>query len=42
MRSENSKIPDPCRILLSLSDKIYLYTNMLLYQILAYTIYGKI
>ena len=42
--SENSKTSDPHRLLLNLSDKIYLkwVINMLLYEILSYTIHGKI
>ena len=42
--SENSKTSDPHRILLNLSDKINFkkVINMLLYQILAFTIRGKI
>ena len=38
MNSDNSKISDPHRLLLNISDKI----NMLLHQTLAFTIYGKI
>ena len=41
MNYDNSKRSDPHRLLLNLSDKINL-TNMLLYQILAFTIHGKI
>ena len=41
--SENSKTSDPCGLLLNLSDKTDLKgaINMLLYQILAYTIHEK-
>ena len=44
MNSENGKTSDPHRLLLNLSDKINLkkVINMLLYQILAFTIQGKI
>ena len=40
----NSKIPNPHRLLINLSDKINLKEkiNMLFYQILAFTIHGKI
>ena len=42
MNSENCKTPDPHRLLLNLSDKIDLNRgDMLLYQILAYTIHGN-
>ena len=42
--SGNSKTPDSDRILLNISDKKYYeeVTNMFLYQILEFTIYGKI
>ena len=42
--SENSKASDPQRLLLKFSDKINFKKkiNMLLYQILAFTIHGKI
>ena len=41
---ENSKPSDPHRLLLNLSDKINFkkMINMLLYQILASTVHGKI
>ena len=44
MNSGNSKTFDPHRLLLNLSDKANLkqVKNMLLYQILAFTIHGKI
>ena len=44
MNSENGKTSDPHRLLLNLLDKINLkkVINMLLYQILAFTIQGKI
>ena len=44
MNSKNSETPDPRRLLVNLSAKINLKEeiNMLLYQILAYTIHGKI
>ena len=43
MNSKNSKTPDPHRLLLNLTDKINLKrSDMLLYQILACTIHGKI
>ena len=43
MNSKNSKTSDPQRLLLNLVDKINLKrSDMLLYQILAYTIHGKI
>ena len=44
MNSENSKTSDPYRLLLNLLDKIKLkeVINILLYQILAFTIRGKI
>ena len=44
MNSKNSKTSDPDRLLLNLLDKIDLkkVKNMLLYQILAFTIHGKI
>ena len=44
MNSENTKISDPHRILLNLTEKINLKRSdfMLLYQILAYTIHGKV
>ena len=43
MNSQNSKTSDPPRLLLNLSDKINLkkVINMLLYQILAFTILEK-
>ena len=43
MNSKNSKTSDPDRVLLNLSDKTDFKwsENMLLYQILASTIYGK-
>ena len=43
MNSENSKTPEPYRLLLNLSDKIDLkkeLINILLYQILIDTIHG--
>ena len=42
--SGNSKTSDSDRILLNISDKKYYeeVTNMFLYQILEFTIYGKI
>ena len=40
MNSKNSKTSDPYRLLLNLTDKIKI--NILLYQILAFTIDGKI
>ena len=44
MNSKNSKTFEPHRLLLNLTDKINLkkVINMLLYQILAFAIYGKI
>ena len=44
MNSQNSKTSDLHRLLLNLSDKINLekVINMLLYQILAFTVRGKI
>ena len=44
MSCKNSKISDPYRLLLNLTDKIDLRRkdNILLYQILAFTIHGKI
>ena len=44
INSENSKISDPRRILINLSDKTNLKRsdNTLLYQILAFTIHRKI
>ena len=44
MNSKNSKTFDPHRLLLDPSDKINLTKaiNMLLYQILAFTMHGKI
>ena len=44
LNSGNSKTPDPHRLLLNLSYKINLKEgiNILLYQILAFTIHGKI
>ena len=45
MNSKNSKTSDPHRSLFNLSDKIYSkkrVINMLLYQLLAYTIHGKL
>ena len=42
MNFENSKTSDPRKLLLSLSDKIILKRNMLLYQSLAFTIHAKI
>ena len=44
MNSGNSKTSDPERLLLNLLDKINLRAviDMLLYQILAFTIQGKI
>ena len=44
MISEYIKTSDPHRLLLNLSDEIDIkgVINMLLYQILAYTIHGKI
>ena len=43
MNSKNSGTYDPHRLLLNLSDKVNLneVINMLLHQILAYTIHGK-
>ena len=43
MNSENSKKSDPARILLNLTDKQTQEEkiNILLYQILAFTIHGK-
>ena len=42
MNSGNGKTFDPHRLLLNLSDKIDLErSNMLLYEILAYTVNGK-
>ena len=43
MNSKNSKTSDPHRLLLNLTDKIYLRKkiNILLYQILAFTIHEK-
>ena len=48
MNSKNSKTCDPHRLLPNLADKIYLrkdiyiYIYIFLYQILAFTIHGKI
>ena len=44
MNSQNSKASDLHRLLLNLTDKIdkYKKINILLYQILAFTIHGKI
>ena len=44
MNSKNSKTYDPHRLLLNLLDKINFKKsiNMLIYQILAYTIHGKL
>ena len=45
MNSENSKTSEPHKLLLNLSDEINLkrkMINMLLYQIVASTIHGKI
>ena len=44
LNSKNSGTSDSHRLLLNLTDKIDLTTvmNMLLYQALAFTIYGKI
>ena len=44
MNSKNSKTFEPHRLLLNPTDKINLkkVINMLLYQILAFAIYGKI
>ena len=44
MDSENSKTSDPHRLLVNLSDKINLKRsdNMLLYQILVFTIHDKL
>ena len=44
VNSENSKTCDPQSILLNLTDKINLteVISLLLYQILAFTIHGKI
>ena len=46
INSKNSKTSEPCGLLLHLSDKISMkyreVTNMLFYQILAFTIQGKI
>ena len=44
INSKNSKTSDPYKLLSNLTDKINLkrMINMLLYQILAYTIHGKI
>ena len=44
MCCKNSKTSDPYRLLLNLTDKIDLRRkdNILLYQILAFTIHGKI
>ena len=42
MTSENSKTSDSHRLLLNLSNKIASEINMLLYQILVYTILKKI
>ena len=43
MNSKNSGTYDPHRLLLNLSDKVNLneVINLLLYQILGYTIHGK-
>ena len=42
MNSENSKRSDPHRLLLNLTEKIVLKRkDILLYQILAFTIHGK-
>ena len=43
MNSENSKTSDPHRLLLNFLDKINLKrSDMLLYQILVFTMHGKI
>ena len=44
MNSKNSKTCDSHRLLLNLTDKLNLkkVVNMLLYQILAFTLHGKI
>ena len=43
MNSKNSKTSDPQRLLLNLTGKIYEEKiNLLLYQILAFAIHGKI
>ena len=44
MNSKNSKTYDPRRLLLNFTDKINLkkVINMLLYQIFAFAIHGKI
>ena len=47
MNSENSKTPEPHRLLLNLSDRIYLkkndkYIALSNHKILVYTIHGKI
>ena len=44
MNSRNSKTSDPHRLLCNLTDKINFKekVNILLYQILAFTIHGKI
>ena len=43
MNSKNSKTPDPHRLLLNLTDKIDLRRkDKYLYQILAFTIHGRI
>ena len=45
MNSKNSKTSDPPRLLLNLTDKIDLRRkkiNILIYQVLAFTIHGKI
>ena len=44
MNSKNSKTYDPHRLLLNLLDKINFKKsiNMLIYQILAYTMHGKL
>ena len=50
INSENSRIPDPHRLLLNLTDNIdlrrkeniyvYIYIYILLYHILVFTVYG--
>ena len=42
MNSENSKTPDPHKLLPNFTDKINLRRSMLLYQILASIIHRKI
>ena len=44
MNPGNSRTPDPHRLLLNFSDKINLKRkdNLLLYQILTFTMHGKI